>query len=53
MQSALDRFLGEQTGGQHHTRVARVCATRDGRDQHAAVTDLALPMVKWIRGRII
>ena len=51
-QSALDRFLREQTGGEHHARVARVRATRDRRDQHAAVTDPALAVMKRISSRI-
>ena len=50
-QSALDRFLREQTGGEHHARIARVRAARDRRDQDGAVPDLALPMMKRI-GRL-
>ena len=42
-QAALDRFLREQTGGEHHAWVARVRAARDGRDQNAAMTDATLP----------
>ena len=51
-QSALDRFLREQTGREHHARIARVGATGDRRDQHAAVADLALAVVKRIGRRL-
>ena len=51
-QSALDRFLREQTGGEHHARVTRVRATGDRRDQDAAVADLAFAVMKWI-GRFL
>src|SRR5437899_272201 len=51
-QSALDRFFGEQARGKHHARIARVGATSDRGDQHAAVTDLTLTVMKWIGSRI-
>ena len=41
VQSALDRLFCEQTGREHHARIARVRATRDGRDENAAVADMA------------
>ena len=47
-QSTLDRFFREQTRGEHHARIAGVRATRDRRDQHTAVSDLALPVMKRI-----
>ena len=47
-QAALDRFLREQTGRQHHAWIARVRATRDRRDQDGAVSNLALPVMKRI-----
>ena len=40
-QAVLHGFLREQTGGEHHARVAGVRAARDGGDQHAAVADFA------------
>ena len=48
-QAALDRLLREQTGGEHDTRVARVRATGDRRDEHAAVADPVWPCVKYCR----
>ena len=39
-QPALDRFFCKQTGREHHAGVAGVCATRDRRDQYAAVADM-------------
>ena len=51
-QSALDRLFREQSRCQHHAWIARVRAARDRRDQHAAVTDPGLPVMKWIGARI-
>ncbi len=52
MQAALDRFLRQQSGREHDARIARVRATRDRRDQNAAMADAALPVMKWISGCI-
>ena len=38
-QPALDRFAGQQTGGDHHVGIARVGATGDRGDHHGAVTE--------------
>ena len=42
-ETPLDRFLREQSGGQHDARVRRVRAGRDRRDDHVAVPDLDTP----------
>src|SRR6266853_5085116 len=39
-QPALYRLFCKQTGRDHYARVARVCATRDGGDEYAAVADM-------------
>ena len=38
-QPALDRLLGQQSGGQHHVGIAGIGATGDGGDHHGAVAD--------------
>src|ERR1700719_1323701 len=51
MQPALNRFLGEQTGREHHARIARIRATCDRSDQNGAMTDSTLTVMKWISRR--
>ena len=41
LQSLFHGFFGEQTGGQHDGRIARVGATGDGGNQNVAVVNLA------------
>ena len=48
-QSFLDRFLREQTSGEHDTRIARVGATGDRRDQHAAVQHIPAAEGRHVR----
>ena len=45
-QTALNRFFRQQTGCDHHTRIARICATRDRRDQDATVPDVSSSLRK-------
>src|SRR5690606_32772865 len=42
LEAAFNGLLREQTGGEHDTWIAGVRATRDGRDEHGAVANLAL-----------
>src|SRR5262249_53304503 len=48
LESVLDGFFGKQSCGEHHAWIARVCATRDGCDQHGAMTNLAFSVSEGI-----
>ena len=45
----FDRLLGQQAGGDHHARIARVRATRDRGDHDVAVLELELLAVPFDR----
>ena len=56
VQPALDRLLREQAGGDHHRRVRRVRAARDGGDDDRAVVQLAdvpLGQSRWVGRQVV
>jgi hypothetical protein len=49
----LDRFLGEQPGGEQYARIRRVGARRDRSDQHVAIADRHVLAARFFRsGRV-
>src|SRR6476620_2434240 len=48
MQTALDCFFRQQSSRNHHARIARVCATSDRGNKHAAVADVSSAASKYL-----
>src|SRR5258706_7938858 len=53
LQSALDGFLREQPGAEHHAGGAGVGATCDGGDEHAAVADLGVELREGVQRQLL